>query len=152
MAQTQYKLNFQSSDFVATAAKFYLVFSTVIISRSFLRPKLSWRSQPNSVYSKRYSTCFYLVLYFAMLISFLPIFWVFMSVLGIPSDPYLWLKDPDADPGDIKTSGSGRLVHLHHSSKIKVMKKSQNSRIQGFSYYYCLRWKHPEPDPDRTCQ
>jgi hypothetical protein len=32
------------------------------------------------------------------------------------------------------------LVHLHHSSKIKVIKKSQNSRNQGFSYryYFCL--------------
>ncbi len=29
-------------------------------------------------------------------------------------------------------------VHLHHFSKIKVQKKSQNSRNQGFSYYFCL--------------
>jgi hypothetical protein len=29
-------------------------------------------------------------------------------------------------------------VHLHHSSQIKIMKKSQNSRNQGFSYYFCL--------------
>jgi hypothetical protein len=29
-------------------------------------------------------------------------------------------------------------VHLHHFSKIKVKKKSQNSRNQGFSYYFCL--------------
>jgi hypothetical protein len=34
-------------------------------------------------------------------------------------------------------SGSGTLVHLHHSSKIKVIKKSQNSRIRGFSCYFC---------------
>ena len=27
---------------------------------------------------------------------------------------------------------------LHHFSKIKVIKKSQNSRNQGFSYYICL--------------
>ncbi len=26
-------------------------------------------------------------------------------------------------------------VHLHHSSQIKVIKKSQNSRNQGFSFY-----------------
>jgi hypothetical protein len=29
-------------------------------------------------------------------------------------------------------------VHLHHFSKIKSNKKSQNSRNQGFSYYFCL--------------
>jgi hypothetical protein len=27
---------------------------------------------------------------------------------------------------------------LHHSPKIKSIKKSQNSRYQGFSYYFCL--------------
>ncbi len=29
-------------------------------------------------------------------------------------------------------------VHLHHFSKIKVPKKSQNSRNQNFPYYFCL--------------
>ncbi len=29
-------------------------------------------------------------------------------------------------------------VHLHHFSKIKSPKKSQNSRKQAFSYYFCL--------------
>jgi hypothetical protein len=29
-------------------------------------------------------------------------------------------------------------IDLHHYSKIKVKKKSQNSRDQGFSYYFCL--------------
>ncbi len=29
-------------------------------------------------------------------------------------------------------------VHLHHFSKIKSPKKSQYSRNQGFSYYFCL--------------
>ncbi len=29
-------------------------------------------------------------------------------------------------------------VHLHHFSKMKSPKKSQNSRNQGFSYYFCL--------------
>ncbi len=29
-------------------------------------------------------------------------------------------------------------VHLHHFSKTKSKKKSQNSRNQGFSYYFCL--------------
>jgi hypothetical protein len=28
-------------------------------------------------------------------------------------------------------------VHLHHFSKIKRQKESQNSRNQGFSYYFC---------------
>ncbi len=44
-------------------------------------------------------------------------------------DPYLWLTDPDSDPGGPKTYGSGSkcrlgtLVHLHHSSKIKSHKE-----------------------------
>jgi hypothetical protein len=57
------------------------------------------------------------------------------------SDPYLWLTDPDADPEGPKTYGShgfGKLEHLHHSSKIKSHKKLQNSRNQGFPYYFCL--------------
>ncbi len=29
-------------------------------------------------------------------------------------------------------------VHLHHFSKIKSQKESQNSRNQGFSYYFCI--------------
>jgi hypothetical protein len=29
-------------------------------------------------------------------------------------------------------------VHLHHSSRINSHKKSQNSRNQGCSYYFCL--------------
>ncbi len=42
-------------------------------------------------------------------------------------------------------SGSVTLVHLHHSSKIKkVIKKSQNSRNQDFSYYFCLMWKEDQ--------
>jgi len=37
------------------------------------------------------------------------------------SNPYLWLTNPDADPGGIKTygSGSGTPAHFHNSSKIK---------------------------------
>ncbi len=30
------------------------------------------------------------------------------------------------------------LLHLHHFSKILCQKKSQNSRNQGFSYYFCM--------------
>ncbi len=29
-------------------------------------------------------------------------------------------------------------VHLHHFSKIKSQKESQNSRNQGFSYFFCM--------------
>jgi hypothetical protein len=29
-------------------------------------------------------------------------------------------------------------VHLHHFSKIKRQKESQNRRNQGFSYYFCM--------------
>ncbi len=29
-------------------------------------------------------------------------------------------------------------VHLHYFSKIKSQKESQNSRLQGFYYYYCM--------------
>ena len=36
-------------------------------------------------------------------------------------------------------------VHLHHFSKIKSQKESQNSRNQGFSYYFGV---DPDPDPD----
>jgi hypothetical protein len=40
-------------------------------------------------------------------------------------------------------------LHLHHFSNIKFIKKSQNSRNQGFSYYFCLMIEGPEPDPDQ---
>jgi hypothetical protein len=46
-------------------------------------------------------------------------------------------------------------VHLHHFSKIKSQKESQNRRNQGFSYYFCMMMKDPDPDPDpggpKTC-
>jgi hypothetical protein len=29
-------------------------------------------------------------------------------------------------------------VHLHYFSKIKSQKESQNIRIQGFSFYFCM--------------
>jgi hypothetical protein len=29
-------------------------------------------------------------------------------------------------------------VHLHHFSKIKIQKESQNRRNKGFSYYFCM--------------
>ncbi len=33
---------------------------------------------------------------------------------------------------------SWHLVHLHYSSQKKSQKESQNIRIQGFSYYFCV--------------
>jgi hypothetical protein len=72
--------------------------------------------------------------------------------------------DPDSDPDpaifviDLQ-DGSKKLifntifsayyflkVHLHHFSKIKSKKKSQNRGNQGFSYYFCMM-KEPDPDP-----
>ncbi len=38
-------------------------------------------------------------------------------------------------------------VHLHHFQRLKVKKKSQNSRNQGFSYYFCLMIEDLDPDP-----
>jgi hypothetical protein len=31
-----------------------------------------------------------------------------------------------------------KVLHLHYFSKIRSQKESQNSRIQGFSYYFCM--------------
>jgi hypothetical protein len=58
-------------------------------------------------------------------------------------DPAIFVIDlQDANKKQIKKksfSASFFLkVHLHHFSKIKVKKKSQNSRNQGFAYYFCL--------------
>ncbi len=73
------------------------------------------------------------------------------------ADPCLWLMDPDSDPdpdifvidpqdakkNNLKKSFSAYNFlkghcHLHHFSKIQSQTKSQNSRNQGFSYYFCL--------------
>ncbi len=35
-------------------------------------------------------------------------------------------------------------IYLHNFSKIKSQKKSQNSRNQGFSYYFCCRLADPD--------
>ncbi len=71
------------------------------------------------------------------------------------ADPCLWLMDPDSDPDTsifvIGLQDASRTLifntilsayyflklHLHHFSKIKSQKESQNSRIQGFSCYFC---------------
>ena len=68
------------------------------------------------------------------------------------ADPCLWLMDPD--PAIIVIDLQDAIkklifntifsayyflkVHLHHFSKIKSQKESQNSRNQGFSYYFCM--------------
>jgi hypothetical protein len=39
-------------------------------------------------------------------------------------------------------------VHVHHFSKIKSQKDSQNSSNQGFTYYSCMMIEDPDPDPD----
>ncbi len=75
------------------------------------------------------------------------------------ADPCLWLMDPDPDPGSgsfyfchwpsrcqQKTNFLTQFfsaydflkLHLHNFSKIKIQKESQNSRNQGFSYYFCM--------------
>ncbi len=72
------------------------------------------------------------------------------------ADPCLWPMDPDSDPDPAifvidlqyaskKPNFSHNFaayyflkVHLHHLSKIKSQKESQNSRNQGFSYYFCM--------------
>ncbi len=81
------------------------------------------------------------------------------------ADPCLWLMDPDPDHGSgscyfhqwpsrcqqknnflklffnfdtIFSAYYFLKVHLHHFSKIKSQKESQNSRNQGFSYYFCM--------------
>ncbi len=66
------------------------------------------------------------------------------------ADPYFWLTDPDPS---VKFKTSTKFfayyflkVHLRHSSKIKVIKMSQNSENQGFSHYFAWWWKDPDPD------
>ncbi len=56
------------------------------------------------------------------------------------SDPYLGLTDPDADPGGPKTygSGSGILVHLHHSSKKKSHKEVTKQKKSRFFLLFLL--------------
>jgi hypothetical protein len=58
-------------------------------------------------------------------------------------DPAIFVMDlPEANKKLIFLSSFSSYyflkVHLHHFSKTKVQKKSQNSRNQGFSYYFCL--------------
>ncbi len=71
------------------------------------------------------------------------------------ADPYIWLMDPEpsfffSDLQDVKKKVFFLLsffadyfskVHLHHCSKIKDIKKSQNSRNQCFSYFFLLDYR-----------
>ncbi len=77
----------------------------------------------------------------------------------------IWIQDPDPDPlvrgmdpgsgsgSTPKCHGSGTLVgpqqpifsacyflkvHLYYFSKIKSQKESQNRKIQGFTYHFCM--------------
>ncbi len=68
------------------------------------------------------------------------------------SDPCFWILDPD--PAifviDLQDASKKQIfntifsayyflkVHLHHFSKIKSKKESQNRRNKGFSYYFCM--------------
>jgi hypothetical protein len=61
------------------------------------------------------------------------------------ADPCLWLMDPDPtifvidlQDATIFSACYFLKVHLHYFSKIKSQKESQNSRTQGFSYYFCM--------------
>ncbi len=67
------------------------------------------------------------------------------------ADPCLWIMDPDPAIFVIDLQDASKLifntifsasyflmVHLHHFSKIKSQKESQNRRNQGFSYYFCM--------------
>jgi hypothetical protein len=67
------------------------------------------------------------------------------------ADQCLWLMDPDPAIFVIDLQDAHKIlilqifsacyflkVHLHHFSKIKSQKELQNSRNQGFSYYFCM--------------
>ena len=73
------------------------------------------------------------------------------------ADPCLWLVDPDPGSGSFyfrhwpsrcqqKTNFFNTIfsaydfskLDLHHFSKIKIQKDSQNSRNPGFSNYFCM--------------
>ncbi len=66
------------------------------------------------------------------------------------ADPCLWLMDPAIFVIDLQDDSKKLIfntifsayyflkVHLHHFSKIRSQKESQNSRNQGFSYFFCM--------------
>jgi hypothetical protein len=56
-------------------------------------------------------------------------------------DPAIFVIDASKKPNFFNTIFSACYflkVHLHYFSKIKSQKDSQNSRIQGFSYYFFM--------------
>jgi hypothetical protein len=75
------------------------------------------------------------------------------------ADPCLWLIDPVSDPSifviDLQDASKKLIfsacyflkVHSHYFSMKKSQKKSQNSMIQVFSYYFCMM-KDPDPEPE----
>jgi hypothetical protein len=73
------------------------------------------------------------------------IFWYWSG----SSVPYLWLTDPDANPGGLKPYGSyGIRIRMGirntctFTSKV-IIKKLQKNRNQRFSYYFCLVTEGP---------
>ncbi len=61
-------------------------------------------------------------------------------------NPYLSITNPYADPRGPKTYRSGTLVHLHHSSKIKKIIKSQNS-MNHKVFLAIFAWWRKDLDP-----
>ncbi len=79
-------------------------------------------------------------------------FWCKSGIGSGSADPCLWLMDPDPAIFVIDLHDASKKltfntifsacyflkVHLHYFSKIKSQKESKNSRIQCFSYYFCM--------------
>ncbi len=74
---------------------------------------------------------------------------------GVDPDPRIHASDRILDPDpaifviDLQDASKKQIcytifsayflkVHLHHFSKMKSQKESQNSKNQGFSYYFCM--------------
>jgi hypothetical protein len=63
-------------------------------------------------------------------------------------DPAIFITDlQDANKNKSFSAYYFMKAHLHHFSKIKIKKKSQSSRNPGFSDYFGLVMKDPDPDP-----
>ncbi len=56
---------------------------------------------------------------------------------GKDPDPYIWLMDPDPDPGGPKTCGSPILGQTVHVAQVCSLSNSVNSMCYC-SFYYCL--------------
>ncbi len=90
-------------------------------------------------------------------------FWYRSESVSVSADPYNWVTDPDPeqDPA-LSVRGFQVFCFLLFKGTFtsvfkdkKVIKKSQNSRNQGFSYFFLMMersgpWspkKHTDPDP-----